>query len=93
MIGSVTKRIITSKKKEKEIHGSRETRLETEFSASVGTPPTFKDQGANAAPKSGGNIKRVHNSRQITVVHLHGRYPPILVFRDFQNRFQSTYSK
>ena len=30
-------------------HGSRETRLETEFSASVGTPPPFKDQGADAS--------------------------------------------
>ena len=33
------------------IHGSHETWLETEFSASVGTPPPFKDQGADPAPK------------------------------------------
>ena len=37
--------------KKKKIHGSRETRLEAGFSASVGTPPPFKDQGADAAPK------------------------------------------
>ena len=30
------------------IHGSRQTRLEAEFSASVGTPSSFKDQGADA---------------------------------------------
>ena len=35
-------------------HGSRETRLEAGFSASVGTPPFFKDQGADAAPKAVG---------------------------------------
>ena len=42
------------KKKKKKIHGSRETRLEAGFSASVGTPPPFKDQGADAAPKAVG---------------------------------------
>ena len=36
----------------KKFHGSRETRLEAGFSASVGTPPPFKDQGADAAPKA-----------------------------------------
>ena len=38
---------------EKKCYGSRETRLiyiEAEFSASVGTPPRFKDQGSDAAP-------------------------------------------
>ena len=38
----------------KKFHGSRETRLEAGFSASVGTPPPFKDQGADAAPKAVG---------------------------------------
>ena len=38
----------------KKIHGSRETQLEAEFSASVGTPPSFKDQGTDAAPKAVG---------------------------------------
>ena len=32
-------------------HGSRQTRLEAEFSASVGTPSSFKDQGADAKNK------------------------------------------
>ena len=39
---------------DKKIHGSRETRLEAEFSASVGTPPPLKDQGADAAPEAVG---------------------------------------
>ena len=43
--------VMVDERREK-IHGSRETRLKTEFSASVGTPPPFKDQGADAAPKS-----------------------------------------
>ena len=38
----------------KKIHGSRETRLEAGLSASVGTPPPFKVQGADAAPKAVG---------------------------------------
>ena len=41
-------------KNKNKFHGSRETQLETEFSASVGTPPPFKDQGADAAPKAVG---------------------------------------
>ena len=36
------------------LYGSRQTRLEAEFSATVGTPPPFKDQGADAAPKAVG---------------------------------------
>ena len=36
-------------------HGSRQTRLEAEsVSASVGTPPPFKDHGADAAPRTVG---------------------------------------
>ena len=35
-------------------HGSLETRLEAGLSTSVGTPPPFKDQGADAAPKAVG---------------------------------------
>ena len=41
----------------KMFHGSRETRLEARLSASVGTPPPFKDQGADAAPKAVGAAK------------------------------------
>ena len=38
--------------KKKKFHGSRETRLEAEFSASaVGTPPPSRIKGADAAPK------------------------------------------
>ena len=36
------------------VHGLRETRLEAGLSASGGTPPPFKDQGAAAAPKAVG---------------------------------------
>ena len=46
--------IIIFIKLKKKVHGSRETRLEAGFSASVGTPPPFKDQGADAAPKAVG---------------------------------------
>ena len=45
------------RQKTKKNHGSRETLflyIEAEFSASVGTPPPFKDQGADAAPKAVG---------------------------------------
>ena len=44
-----------NKIKNKQFHGSRQTRrLEAEFSVSVGTPPPFQDQGADAAPKAVG---------------------------------------
>ena len=41
-------------RKEQKNHGLRQTRLQAEFSASVGTPPPFKDQGADAALKAVG---------------------------------------
>ena len=46
--------ILTEYEVKKKIHGSRETRLEAGLSASVGTPPPFKDQGAATAPKAVG---------------------------------------
>ena len=53
-----------------EIHGSRETQLEAEFSASAGMPPPFKDQGSYAAPTAVrllGNNYTPHYTHTITV--------------------------
>ena len=44
----------SNKIKNKKFQGSRQTRLEAEFPVSVGTPPAFQDQGADAAAKAVG---------------------------------------
>ena len=57
LLGDVSVPLDRNILRRKQFHGSRQTRflyIEAEFSASVGMPPPFKDQGADAAPKEVG---------------------------------------